>query len=149
MAYRGNYADYASLDGFTQISSTSDMPSALKLWLAPLSRTQRVQTLIDDLAQSKVLSTKQDYEMQLADDEGTLASQAATAKLQDIDKNRGQYPREGFDAIFSVLSGDGDATQATLVEHYTHDSDGYIAYFAKNVYPEVRAGHHGMFVPDY
>lgn len=149
MAYHGNHTDYKSLDGVTQISNTSDIPSVLKLRLAPLSRTLRVQTLIDDLAQSKVLSVKQDYEMQLADDEGTLASQAAAAKLQDMDKNRGQYPREGFEAIFNVLSGAGDATQATLVEHYTHDSNGYIAYFAKNTYPEVRAGHHGMLVPDY
>ena len=149
MAYRGNYADYASLDGFTQISNTSDMPSALKLQLVPLGRTQRIQSLIDGLAQSKTLSIKQDYEMQLADDEGTFASQIAALKLQDMDKHREQYSRQGFEAIFRVLAGAGDATQAPLVEHYTHDVDPYIAYLAKNSYSSVQAGQHAMLVPDY
>ena len=149
MVYHGNYADYASLDGLAQISNTSDMPSALKLRLAPLSQAVRVQTLIDDLAQSQTLGMKQRYEMQLADDQGTLASHIAVVKLQEMDQHREVYPKEGFDAIFSVLSGAGDATQAKLVEHYTHDQNGYIAYFANNVYADVQAGHHGIFAPDY
>jgi len=149
MVYRGNYADYASLDAVKQVTGTSDYPCALKMRLAPLSRSARVQALVDDLAHSRVMAVKQWYELQLASDEGTLASQAAAVKLQDMDKHRDEYPREGFDAIFSLLGGAGDATQAALVEHYTHDQDGYVAYFANSVYAETKAGHHAIFAPDY
>lgn len=149
MAYLGNYNDYAALPAIKQLNFTPDYPSALKIRLAPLTKADRVKTMIDDLAHTQSVGPKQKYEMQLLDDEGVLASRAAAAQLQQMNSHRDQYPREGFEAIFSVLSGAGDATQAPLVERYTQDQDGYIAYFAKNAYPDVKAGHSGIFAPDY
>ena len=149
MAYRGSYSDYAVLPAVNQLNFQSDYPSALKIRLAPLTKADRVKTMVDDLAHTQSIGPKQKYEMQLLDDEGILASRAAAAQLQQMDSHRNQYPREGFEAIFSVLSGAGDSTQAPLVEHYTQDQDGYIAYFASNAYPDVKAGHSGIFAPDY
>jgi len=149
MAYHGIYNDYAALPGVKQLNFQQDYPSALKIRLAPLARVDRVNAMIDDLAHTQSIGPKQKYEMQLLDDEGILASHAAAAQLQQMDSHRNQYPREGFEAIFSVLSGAGDSTQAPLVDHYTQDQDGYIAYFASNAYPDVKAGHSGIFAPEY
>lgn len=149
MVYNGQYSDFSSLAGINSLNFQADFPASLKMRLAPLSRTERVKTLIVMLAHTERIVPNVNYELQLAVDEGTLASQAAAAQLQQMDAHRDQYPREGWDAMFRVLGGTGDATQAPLVETYTHDKDGYISYFANSVYPEMKTGQRGIYRADY
>ena len=149
MVYQGDYNDYAALPTASQLNFQTDFASALKMRLAPLAKADRVKAMVEDLAHVQYLGSDQNYEMQLLDDEGLLASHAITAQLHQMDGHRSLYPREGFESLFRALGSAGDATQAPLVEQYTHDQDGYIAYFARSAYPDVKAGHSGTYAPDY
>lgn len=147
MAYHGNYANYAKY--LSSLNFQSDYPSALKVRLAPLSRADRVKALIQDLATTKYRGVQQNYEIQLADDEGSFAANLATAQLKEMDSHPADYPEEGFDTLFAVLSGAGDPSQAPVVEQFTHDPNGYIAYYAKDALFGVKNGDHTILAPDY
>ena len=147
MAYHGNYADYAKYLG--NLSFQSDYPAALKVRLAPLSRADRVTALIQDLAATKYWDVRQDYEIQLADDEGSLAANAASAQLKEMDLHPADYPEEAFATLFAVISGAGDSSQTSVVEQFTHDPNRYIAYYAKEALQGLKNGDHTILAPDY
>lgn len=147
--YRGQYQDYATLPSVAQLKFQLDHASALKIRLAPLARTERVRTIIQDLAHERYDGRRANLEKQLVADEGITASHAAADQLQYMDRHRDQFPREGFNALLGVLDLVGDTGQTALVEHFLHDTDGYIASFARGIYPAVQKGKKGQIAPDY
>lgn len=116
MMYHGDYANGATMPEVSQVNFVNDYPSALKMRLAPLSPSQRLATMLQELSQKKVLTHWDDYEIQLASNEGLAASHAAAALLIKMEANPTRYQDVGFMALVRVMSGTGDREQAPLVQ---------------------------------
>jgi len=144
MVYEGDYQDYKSLGGVADVDFSRDYCSSLKMRLAPLARQNRLHVLIQELSHKIVLKNEDDFEIQLAINEGPAASQAAAAELRKMDTHREQYDQvshhTGFTALLRVIWGVGDQDQVALVEHFTHDSDSSVAHSANIVYRDVKNG---------
>lgn len=144
MVYHGSYKDFVASPQFAKIGFHGDYQSALKIRLAQFSASERLHIIIEELAHKTALRPEDDYEIQLGINEGLKASQAAAAKLKDMDTSRIAYHQvghhAGFVALFRVIQGVGDQQQAPLVEHFTHDSDQWVAYYAQSAYDDIRNG---------
>jgi hypothetical protein len=123
MAYQGQVQDFPSLPGMSQVDFSLDYPSALKIRLAPLSEEARIRALIDSLANAQVLSTNEDYAMQLLADEGPAASPIIAAQLKTMSQHRDQYQQINFSAFFRVLEAIGDSKQSAVVAQFQQDPD--------------------------
>jgi len=117
MMYHGGYKDCAFLPEVSQVNFASDYPSALKMRLAPLAPIERLNTMLRELSQKKVLKHWDDYEIQLASNEGLLASHSAADLLKKMEAHPEQYDEPGFTALVRVIWGTGDREQAPLVQH--------------------------------
>ncbi len=117
MMYHGSYKDCAALPEISQVNFASDYPSALKMRLAPLSPSERLDTMLQELSQKTVLKHWDDYEIQLASNEGLSASHAAARLLQKMEAHPEQYSEVGFTALVRVMWGTGDQDKAPLVQH--------------------------------
>ena len=115
IVYHGSYRNFMSLPDITQVNFSGDYPSALKVRLAPLSPPERLNTMIQELAHKKFLTHWDDYEIQLASNEGLTASHAAAAQLTEMENHPEQYSHIGFTALVRVMWGTGDKAQAPLV----------------------------------
>lgn len=144
MVYAGPYHDFASLPEISHVDFSLDYSSALKMRLAPYSREQRISIIISDLSRKTALRGDDSYEIQLAINEGTLASQAVADELQKMDKHRAQYDQGshhgGFVAMFHIISGVGDQTQMPLLRHFMDDSDAWIRHYAETAYRNLSRG---------
>lgn len=140
MAYDGPYQDYASLPGFAQVNFQDDYPAALKMRLAPLSREQRLHTLIEELANKKVLRMENYYEIQLAVNEGKAASRLAAQKLQEMGLHHEQYASVGFCCLFGMIAAVGDKEQAPVVERFLHATYPEVGSYAKQNYRDIVNG---------
>lgn len=149
MVYHGSYASFAALPGVAQVHFSQYGPAALKMRLAALSQSQRMNTMIEELAKTSIETSDEPYETQLLADEGFPATQAVAAKLHEIDKRRDEYSSHGFAALFNVLRGIGDQGQTGLISQFQHDTDGVVANYANQVYYDVRDGRRFVFKADY
>lgn len=153
LAYYGDYAAYRSLPEFKILSETNVPGASLKLQYAAVPPALRYKRLVDDLAtrgKDDIATTGKEGEMlQLAIDEGLPASRYAAAKLLEMDKHRQQYAKTvegktyihaGFASLFRLIAGVGDKAQLPVIEHFLHDTDGYIGYYAKQVHGQVAKG---------
>lgn len=111
----------------SNINFAVDFRSDLKMRLAPLSHRKRIAWLINDLAQKTILKGPENFEVQLAIDEGIDASNAAAAKLKEMDGKRDKFSSCGFVVLFDVLDGVGDKAHIPLIKHFVADKDGIIA----------------------
>lgn len=153
MVYHGSYKDFASLPGIAQVNFQQDYQSALKMRLAPLSPSERLRTMIQELAHKTALRAEDDYEIQLAINEGPIASRSAAAELRKMDMDRAGYNQvnnhAGFAALFRIIQGVGDKGQAPVIEHFLHDSDTWVVYYAQSVYDDVSNGVKRGRIPAY
>lgn len=149
MVYRGSYKDFAVLPAVSQLNYSPDYPSALKLRLAPLSESERINMMVQELAKKEKLATNDDYEIQLLADEGLPASHAIAIQLSQMDTDRQQYKSVGFAALFRALEAIGDREQAAVIARFSHDADGDVGYFARQVYDNVNSGLRRARVLDY
>lgn len=128
-----------------------DVGAKYKAQIAPLSSRQRVDWLINELSNKRVLTGHDFYLEQLAADEGKAASRAAAAKLKEMDQHReryadmtgrndGQMYHTGFSALFDVVRSVGDTEQEAVIAHFLNDKEKWIAYYAHQVYGSVKAG---------
>ena len=117
IVYHGNYKDCANLPEVSQVNFANDYPSALKMRLAPLSASERLNIMLQELSQKTVLTHWDNYEIQLASNEGLTASHAAAALLKKMEADPKQYKEVGFTALVRVMWGTGDQAQAPLVQH--------------------------------
>lgn len=144
IVYQGEYEDYASLPQVAQVDFSREPGSALKMRLAPLSRQQRLSTLIRELSHKTVLKDEDNFEIQLAVNEGLPASRAAAVELRKMDTHREEYNQvqyhNGFTALFQVIWGVGDAEQAPLIKHFTADKDDWVIHYANIFYRDIRNG---------
>lgn len=141
MAYQGNNPDFAGLPEVSVLRFQEDYPSVLKMRLAPLSREQRIATLVDELSHRKVGKTEiERYDMQLLINEGTAASHAVAAQLVEMQAHRSSYASAGFAAMFCVLTSIGDQEQVPIIERFLHDSEGWVASYAGRAYRELKYG---------
>ncbi len=118
MVYHGEFARYAVLPDVVLTHFREDYGSALKMRLAPLSRPERLQTLVEELAHRQVLRGETRYDMQLAANEGEEAGRLIAAKLEQMEANREGYSGAGFTALFRVLGGLGDARYEPVVRRF-------------------------------
>ncbi len=140
MAYREPDADYLALPLLQKINFSQDPGSTLKIKLAVMPKAARVPWMINELAHKTILHKEDALLTQLAVDEGTSSSQQVAIKLTEMDAQRDQYTYTGFSALFDVLRGIGDSRQAPTVEHFLNDKDTWVAYYAQQVYPDVKRG---------
>ena len=117
MIYHGAYKDYIALPEVSPVNFSSDYPSALKVRLAALPPSERLKTMLQELSQKKFLTHWDDYEIQLASNEGLAASDAAANLLGTMEAHPDQYSEIGFTALVRVMWGTGDQTKAALVQH--------------------------------
>ena len=136
----GVYKDYADLPEVTAVDFSKDYASALKVRLAPLSHNERITILITELANKRVLRMEDDYELQLAINEGTSAIPAIAAKLNFMASHRDEYSNIGFAALFRVLGGIGLPSSASLIGSFLHDKDNSVAYYADQNYRDIGRG---------
>ena len=123
MIYRGDSAAFLSLPDVRHLDFTHYDATQLKIELAPLSRTQRIRRLVDNLASKKILTGKETYDKQLLIDEGLPAAKIAAAKIREMGQNRSKHPANGFVALFQVLGGVGDKQQSEVMASFRQDSD--------------------------
>ena len=135
MIYQGSYSDYSSLPEVTSINFSSDYPSALKMRMAPLTKSERLSTLIQELSHRTVGINDRNYDLQLAINEGTSASNAAVAELKVMDNHRALYNQvmhhSGFVSMFYIIAGVGDQSQIPVIEHYLTDQDHWVRHYAE------------------
>ena len=117
MVYHGDYNTCISLPEVAQIDFTRDYPSALKMRLAALPSEQRLSVMLQELSHKKNLNHWDNYEIQLASNEGLTASNAAAALLKIMETTPNQYSDVGFTALVRVIWGTGDSTKVDLVKH--------------------------------
>ncbi len=123
--------------------------SALKIRLAEMSAAQRISTLVDELAILKVMAGDAYHKVQLAVDEGAPAGAAVAAKLAVMDRQRDRYKYIGFAALFNIARALGDKTLEPVIARFLNDADGWISYYARQVYPNVRAGLRSQYRAGY
>ena len=123
MIYYGDAKVYLSLPDVARLDFSQNYGAALKMKVAAMSHEARVKWLIDDMAGKKSLKWQDDYEIQLAIDEGLPASHAAAAKLHELDKARDAFVDVGFLAEFRILSGVGDKDDMRMISYFAQDED--------------------------
>ncbi len=140
IVYHGSYAAYTIQSEVAQTNFQIDYPSALKIRLAAIPNEQRLPIIIQELSHKKTLKGEDDYEIQLAINEGDAAASAAASRLRLMETNRGEYSGTGFAALFRVIGGTGDKRQVGVIQHFLDDSDRDIAYYSSQIYEDVKNG---------
>ena len=130
MIYNGSYQDYNSISEVSAISFQADYPAYLKMKMAPLSRPQRIVTMINDLAAKNILKEEDNYEIQLLSNEGLPASNIAAIKLREMEATRSQFAGAGLGAMIYVIAGVGDTKQLPLIRQLEKDADLTVANHA-------------------
>ena len=109
-----------------------DDPAAEKMRLAQLSRKDRLNMLLEELATARALTPYIFYTTQLAVDEGLPASRLAGEKLKYMQTHREQYPLQtGFTTMFSVIAGVGDKEQAPIVARFQTKNPSWLTDYDK------------------
>lgn len=134
----GVYQEYAALPEVAAVDFSQDYASALKMRLAALTHSERVTTLITELSNKKVLRAEDDYEIQLAINEGVAAVPAIADKLGYMALHRDECGYIGFAALFTVLRGIGDPNMAPLIKPFLQDKDNWVTYYANQNYRDVQ-----------
>ena len=96
--------------------------------------------MVNELASAKGVSGSTNLLMQLAIDEGLPVGQAIAVKLKEMQANRNLHSDSGFCALFRTLHGIGDKSQATAIEPFLNDKDGWVAYYASQDYGPLKLG---------
>ena len=94
MAYRDRYRGFVSLPDVARVDFGQDAGAALKARLAPLSSSQRIATLVDEISQKRMGDNNDLRRAQLLADEGPSALPVIAAKEQDFKVHRDHYPGE-------------------------------------------------------
>lgn len=149
MMYRDPFTNYQTVPDLQGVDFTADPGSALKARLAQFPKAERVEWMINELAHKRSIRGEDGFLLQLTVDEGSSASHLAARKLMEMDAHRSDYTYIGFSALFDVLRGVGDTSQSPIVERFLHDKDGWIAYYAQQVYPDVRRGLRRQYAVGY
>ncbi len=92
MAYRDRYRGFVSLPDVARVDFSQDDGAALKARLAPLSSSQRIATLVDEISQEKVKDNLALRRAQLLADGGPSALPTITGRQQHIKAHRDLYP---------------------------------------------------------
>lgn len=121
MIYHGNYKDYADLPSVQQIDFKQNGYTNMVMRLAPLSRKERIATLVKDLAADKNYDT--DAELRLATDEGAAAGQEAVAQLGRMEQNRSSYTKANFHQLFVLISQTHPPEMKAVRTWYSADPD--------------------------
>lgn len=147
--YQSHIPGTQARQAFPDLDFAADPGSEFKAKLAGMSHKERIAWLVNDLAQKKIWKGADYlYEIQLAVDEGLDASNAAAAKLKEMDGQRTKYPANGFSGLLYILDGVGDKTQTPLVRHFVNDKDQSISNTAAGR-GGVSQGHGNQYMAGY
>jgi len=125
-----------------------DPASALKVRMAPLSPKERINALVEQLANLKKYPPSEYYTVQLLADMGAAAEQAIDAKIVDMDLHQNEYT-VGFMALFDVLRCIGDTSQSSFVEDFTRDPSRASGQAAERSYADILRGEKVLFAIGY
>jgi len=149
MIYHKRDLDLARAAQALGIRFAQDAPSALKVRLAPLSQKERVDTLIKQISEARVGGYEEDYLLQLAANEGTIASRAAAARLKQMMAERSKHDRVGLELLIHLIWFVGDKDQVPLLESLRKDPEPWVGYNAANALPDVRTGVPYPYIANY
>jgi len=111
------------------INFGTDYAAAYKLRFGPMTRAERVRTLVDELSQKAALRGE-DYPLfRLAGDEGAPAAQAAADRIQEMRRDLSRYPdegRQGLSALVRVIFAAGDPAQAPFLVRLRSEKAGNV-----------------------
>jgi hypothetical protein len=79
--------------------------------------------MVEELASKTVLRGEDNYEIQLLANEGLIGSEAAAAKIRQMQTDRANFSGPGLGALIYVIAGVGDTRQLPLVEELEKDKD--------------------------
>jgi len=111
MAYRDRYRGFTSLPDVARVDFGQDDGAALKVRLAPLSREQRIATLVGEMSQEAIGDSHALRRAQLLIDEGPSALPVIVAKQQEFRALR-VHERGKPGAFFGGLSVLDDARES-------------------------------------
>lgn len=154
MIYRHRDKSLLALVKKQELNFDVDYASALKIRLALSSHYERVERLVNEMANLKVFTMDGYYLVQLAIDEGQDASRYATIKIREMMKTLENEPfdpqqldvkkagphRMGVRALLRLICGVGDSDQAPFVLELTKSKHDYIRSIAVEAYPFVHYG---------
>ncbi len=125
-----------------------------KVQLMPLTPQQRVAWIVEDLSQTYTYSHGETLLVQLAADEGKLASRAAAAKLHLMDQEREQYANQVMDSkghlrrfypnyyygLLDIIGAVGDSDQEPMLARNLNNPEPDIAGRVHRTYKRVKSG---------
>ena len=124
-----------------------DVGAKYKAQLAPLSSQARVDWIVNDLSNKPAISFDDYFLIQLAADEGKIASRAAASRLRDMEKHRERYLDSqtgsrgrvhrmfgAYIGVLYIINCVADPEQEPLVAALANDPESYIASIAHKVY---------------
>jgi hypothetical protein len=126
-----------------------DHATQLKVRLAPMSKKQRIDWLIESIARKKVIRGEDYYEVRALADEGTEAVEPILAKLRTLKSNREGYTYTGISTLFEPLACIGDKRAIPVVQSFVGDSDKWLNHYARQQLERLEAGYRTPYKIDY
>jgi hypothetical protein len=144
--YEAGVPNAASLAG---LDFSLDHAAQLNVRLAPMSKKQRIDWLIESIARKKVMTGEDYYLVRALADEGTEAVEPILAKLRILKSNREGYSYPGIKTLFRVLDGISDKRAIPVVRSFLDDSEQWLRYYARQSLQDLERGYRTPYMVDY
>jgi hypothetical protein len=133
----------------TGLDFSLDPATQLKVRLAPMSKTQRINWLIESIARKKAIRGEDYYEVRALADEGTEAVAPILTKLRILKSNREGYEYPGISTLFNVLACIGDQSAIPVVRSFVGDSDKWLDHYARQQLQRLEVGFRKPYMVDF
>ncbi len=131
------------------IDFSLDYAAQLKVRLAPMSKKERIDWLIESIARKKVIKGEDYYEVRALADERTEAIEPILAKLRSVKTNREGYAYPGISTLFNVLACIGDKRAIPVIRSFVGDKDDWLDYYARQQIQRLEIGFRTPYRVDY
>jgi hypothetical protein len=128
------------------INFSLDPAAQLKVRLAPMSKKQRIDWLIETIARKKVITGEDYYLVRALADEGTEAVEPILAKLRTLKSNREGCPSPGIKTLFRVLDGIGDTRAIPVVRSFLDGSDRRLRHYLRQSLQDLERGYRNPYI---
>ena len=135
------------------IDFTLDAGASYKAQLAPLTAMKRIDWIVEHLSSIHAFTFQDTFLVQLAADEGKMASRAAAAKLHEMDQHREQYADNlkdskgrthryfpGYYGLLYIIEAVGDSDQAPMLARNLNNPEPAISSNVQQIYKTVESG---------
>jgi hypothetical protein len=139
-AAEGCEAGVVSAAAIAGMDFSLDYAAQLKVSLAPMSKKERIDWLIESIAHKKVIKGEDYYEVRALADEGTEAVEPILAKLRTVKTDREDYVYPGISTLFNVLVCIGDKRAIPIIRSFVGDKDDWLDYYARQQIQRLETG---------